>query len=121
VRFPRYVVAGGINSAATYVLYLLLLRFTPYLWAYSLSYVAGIGIGYLLNAYWVFGHAPTARTALAYPLVYVLGYAAGATGVALGVEVLRLPAALAPFLGVAMSVPITYLAASRVFTKKEQK
>jgi putative flippase GtrA len=121
VRFPRYVVAGGINSAATYVLFLLLLAVMPYIWAYSLSYVAGIGLGYLLNAYWVFGSKPTARTALAYPLVYVFGYAAGAAGVALGVEVLRLPKALAPFVGLALSVPVTYLAARRVFMRKEQQ
>lgn len=121
MRFPRYLVAGALNSAVTYILYLLLLRLLSYLWAYSIAYVAGIGIGYVLNAYWVFRQKPTPRTAIAYPFVYVLGYAAGAAGVTLAVEILRLPKAVAPFVGLAMSVPLTYLAAGRVFHSKESK
>ena len=40
----RFLVSGAANTLASYALYLLLLRFISYLWAYSLAYAAGIAL-----------------------------------------------------------------------------
>ena len=74
MAFPRFLIAGAVNTGLTYVLYLGLLLLIPYVWAYSVTYAVGIGTGYLLNARWVFKRVPSLSSATAYPLTYVLNY-----------------------------------------------
>ena len=108
MSFPRFLIAGGVNTALTYFLYLGLLLLIPYSWAYSLTYIAGIGLGYLLNARWVFKRQPNLRTATSYPLTYIINYLVGMTLLWLLVELVNVPEEIAPLIVVAMSVPFVY-------------
>jgi putative flippase GtrA len=105
----RYVFAGGLNTAATYAVYLLLLPLIGYAIAYSASYVAGIFFAYFLSARFVFRRPLKWRHAVQYPLVYVLQYGLGITLTVALVEGAHVYAEFAPMLVIALSFPLTFL------------
>ena len=109
--FVRFLIAGGLNTALTYALYLLLLRFWDYLPAYSAAYVVGILLSYFLNASFVFRIRPTTSKLLKFPLVYLAQYATGAAILWICVEWFGVPRELGLVFSIAASVPITFLAA----------
>ena len=105
----RYLVAGSVNTAASYALYYLLLIALPYAAAYSLAFAGGVALSYWLNARFVF-HAPASwRSALRFPLVYVAQYAAGLATVALFVERWGTPPALAALVALLATVPLGFV------------
>lgn len=118
MAFPRYVIAGAINTGLTYLLYLMLLQFMSYPWAYSVTYAAGIVLGYTLNALWVFRTRPDLRTATLYPFAYFLNYLMGIALVFAFVELARIPAAVAPLLALAISVPAMYFLNRALFDRR---
>ncbi|SAI67137.1 GtrA-like protein [Bordetella ansorpii] len=117
MAFPRFVAAGAINTGATYLLYVALLWVIPYGWAYSVSFLAGILLGYLLNSRWVFREAPSLKTAAGYPLIYATNYVLGICLLWLLVDKLGAPAFLAPLVVIPVSVPIMYLLTRALFKK----
>lgn len=112
---PKYLIAGAINTGLTYLLYLMLVKVMPYIWAYSLTFAAGIVLAYLLNALWVFKSRLQWRSMLSYPLAYVINYTLGVLLLWLLVEQLKLPKEIAPLLIVMLSVPIMYLITKAIF------
>jgi putative flippase GtrA len=68
----KFLVAGGINTVVTYVVYVLLVRLG---WHYTLAlfteYTIGIIAGYNMNRHWTFaGHGSHVRSALKYCVTY---------------------------------------------------
>lgn len=68
----KFLVAGGINTVVTYVVYVLLVRLG---WHYTLAllteYTIGIIAGYHMNRHWTFaGHGRPVRSALRYCVTY---------------------------------------------------
>ena len=53
-RFIRFVFTGGVNTAVTYFIYLLLLQVLNYQVSYTIAFVSGIAIAFLLNKLFVF-------------------------------------------------------------------
>lgn len=117
MALSRFVVAGAVNTGVTYVLYLGLLQMMPYVAAYSVTYLAGIALGYALNAYVVFKVRPSVKSALMYPLVYFLNYLLGLSFLYAFVELLGAPIEIAPLFVVAASVPIMYVATQFIFKR----
>jgi putative flippase GtrA len=118
MTFPRFLIAGTVNTVLTYVLYLGLLLLVPYVWAYSLTYVAGICIGYLLNAHWVFKKASNLSSATAYPLTYALNYLLSVGLLWFLVELIHISKEIAPLLVVGISVPLMYVVTKSIFLEK---
>lgn len=118
VAFLRFLIAGGVNTMLTYGLYLGLLRWLPYVWAYSLTYVMGIAFGYLMNAKWVFQRPPSLRTATVYPLIYGIHYSVGLTLLWLLVELVKVPKEIAPLIVVTVSLPLMYVLTRTIFLRK---
>jgi putative flippase GtrA len=116
-RFARFIIAGGVNTGLTYALYLALLHVLPYLLAYVVTYAAGIVIGYLLNALWVFRRSPTMRTAATYPLVYLANLALGMALLACLVEILGVPREWAPLIVLAVTVPLMFVLTRGLFQR----
>src|SRR5438067_1881895 len=73
----RFVLVGGVNTGVTFVLFLALCWVMPAPAAYTVTYIAGIGLSYLLNSLFVFQTDISVRTALRFPLVYVVQYLYG--------------------------------------------
>lgn len=111
----RFLLAGAGNTLVSYALYALLLCFLRYPWAYSLSYVFGIGFSYCLQRYFVFQKSGGLLGPLWVMAIYLAQYLLGLILVAFWVQGLGLPPLLAPAFAIAVSLPFTYLANRRVF------
>jgi putative flippase GtrA len=108
-QFLRYLVAGAVNTLATYALLVALMRVLPYLVAYTTAYVAGIALGYALLSGYVFGVPVAWRSALRFPLAYAAQYALGALFLYLLVDRLAVSPDLAAIVTVVASAPVGFL------------
>lgn len=106
----RFLVAGGVNTAVGYGLYLLLNLAMDYRVAYSVSFALGIVLSFVLNSVYVFRQPLRWGKLLVYPTVYALQYGVALACVWLFVDILGQPEALAPLPAIAVSLPLTYLA-----------
>ena len=112
----RYLLAGGANTALTYLLYLALLRLLDYRWAYVLAFLAGVALSFVLLRHVVF-----ARPGKRFSWVYVTA----SHGVQLGLGLvvveawvawLRGPAWLAPLAAALVCVPVIFVLQRWIFT-----
>jgi putative flippase GtrA len=115
------VAAGAANSGLTYLLYLGLLKLVSYRWAYSLSYIAGIFLSFLINALFVFRVPLRWRRLLPYPSVYLVQYLLGLGIAHLWVERLRWDARLVPLAVLAVTVPVSFVLTRWVLEQKLER
>jgi putative flippase GtrA len=113
----RFLLVGATNTIISYVLYLLLLRFVPYLFAYSISYGIGIVISYVLNSSFVFRKPLSMTKFLQFPVVYAIQYGLGAALLWLLVGQAALAPELAMLAVVAATIPVTFVT-SRFILKR---
>jgi putative flippase GtrA len=113
--FLRFLIAGGVNTLGTYLLYLGLLLYVPYWLSYTVAFVSGIMLAYVFNRFFVFGAPRSEGKAMLLPLVYLAQYAAGMLIVYASVDALRLPATLAPLASIAITLPLTFAASRWLF------
>jgi len=119
--FFHFIFWGGINTVAAYLLYAALLRFLPYLVAYSITYVIIVSMSYFLNSKFVFKQELSLSKAAKYPLVYVTQYLLGMASLYLLVHVFQLNKLLAPALVVLITIPVTYFVSRRIVSGKREK
>jgi putative flippase GtrA len=117
IKFVRFLLTGGLNTALTYILYLALLSFLPYIWSYSISYVCGIFLAFMLSRFFVFKEHQGLKSALLFPFVYLAQYILGVFVVWLWVKQLSLPESLAPLAAIALTLPLTFALSRLVFVK----
>ena len=110
----RFLVVGAINTLVGYLLYLAALTVLPYTVAYTAAYALAILSSYALNTYFVFRARWDWRRLLAFPLVYLIQYAASLAFLSLLVERLSVSEKIAPLLVVVVIVPITFFASRYV-------
>ena len=106
--FLKFLASGAFNTLATYILYLALLPVLPYRWSYTISYVLGIALAYLLYRYLVFGSSGGRYGPLWVALIYLFQYLLGLGLVSLWVQVMEAPAGWAPAFAIAISMPLSY-------------
>ena len=111
MQFARFIISGAINTGITYGAYLLLLPVVGYLAAYSAAYLAGILLSYWLNSVFVFRQPMNWRGLARFPLVYVFQYALTAMLLWLLVDILGIGERIALLAAIAVTVPVTFLAA----------
>jgi putative flippase GtrA len=116
---PRFLVAGTLNTALTYIAYLLLLNVSPYRLAFTISFVLGVAISYVLNTRFVFRSASTRRSMLQFPLICVAQYLLGLVLVSLGVSWLGMPAWMAPLAALVLTIPFTYFLTRMLLTGRQ--
>lgn len=116
--FARFLISGGLNTALTYALYLLLLLVIPYQWAYTTVYLLGIALAFALNRTYVFKSHRGWFSLAMFPLIYALQYLLN-IGILWGlVAVLGVSHVLAPLLVILVTVPVTYLLSRSVFLQQ---
>jgi putative flippase GtrA len=113
----RFLLAGGANTLATYLLYLVLLTFLPYRISYGLAYVAGLFLAYVLNRVFVFNEHRGTRSIALLPLVYLAQYLLGAGIMHVWIELLGQSERIGPLVAVAATVPATYFLSKLAFVK----
>ena len=108
-EFLRFLIAGGVNTGLTQLLYMFLLLVLPYLSAYSVSYIAGIYLSYYLNSRYVFKQKMQPSKAIQYPIIYLVQYVVG-LGLLYGlVEWLNVHKVIAPLCVVVLTLPLVFL------------
>lgn len=122
IRFPsiRFIVGGGLNTALTYLLYILLLQFMSYKTSYSVTYIAGILFGYWINVTWVFLSKPGKISALIYPIAYIFQYVLGLILLSVLIETFSIDQRLAPLFVIMVTVPFMFIMTRAIFSKRGQ-
>ena len=116
-EFFRFLLVGISNTSVAYVVFLLLLPFMTYLYAYTLSYCVAVVNSYFMNVFFVFRKKVSLHSFLKFPLVYVAQYFLGASILWALVGQLGLPPAWAMAVVIIVTVPVTFLS-SRFVLKK---
>lgn len=116
-EFFRFLLVGVSNTLVGYVVFLLLLPFLPYLYAYTFSYCVAVLNSYFMSVLFVFKRKISLHSFLKFPFVYVSQYFLGASILWLLVGKLELAPAWAMIVVIIVTVPITFLA-SRFVLKK---
>lgn len=111
---PRFLVGGAFTTGASWLCYVALLRVFRYELAYSLSFVVGILISFVVNSWFVFGVPLRWRRLLPYPLAYLIQYAAGYAVVWVAVEKLGLPEWSGPLVALTVTIPVGFVLTRRV-------
>lgn len=109
-----FLIGGGLNTALTYGIYLLLNLFINYQTSYVVAYTSGILFSYLFNSQVVFKLKKTWKGLLIYPSVYLLQYLIGAALLHVLVESFGMPKEAAPLLIIVALLPVTYILSKAV-------
>ena len=113
----RYLLAGGVNTAFSYAVYLALLTVMAYQLAYLLAFLSGIAVSYLLMRYTVFRQAGR-RFSMGWVALSHLGQLGlGLLLVEAWVRGVGGPAAWAPLFAVAVCVPLMFLVQRWIFAR----
>lgn len=105
----RFLLAGGLNTGLTLVLYWLLLKVTSYSMAYTFSFAAGIVSSFALNTYFVFKVSWDWKKFLAFPSVHFVNYLAGLSALWVLIHKIGVDQRLAPVLAIVVTLPLNFL------------
>ena len=108
-EFLRFLLAGVLNTALTYAIYLLATLAVGYQLAYAVAFLAGVAISYRLSLRYVFRQAGSLKKIARYPLVYLVQYAVGAIVLELLVRHAGVSVPLAPLVVVVLTLPLTFM------------
>jgi putative flippase GtrA len=112
----RFLIAGGVNTATTLVLYWMLLPVTGYVVAYSGTIAAGIALSYLLSSRFVFRAVVSPLRAGLFPLVYGVQFLSGLLVLWIWVDVWGLPPNYGIIATIGVTIPITFVLSRLVLT-----
>lgn len=114
----RFLMSGGFNTALTYGMYLIFLTFLPYQLSYTLSYIAGIVLAYVLNRFFVFKSHQGIKSAVLMPLIYLAQYLLSLIVLWVWIDQLRLDSRLGPLTAIVFTLPLTFLLSKFAFKKR---
>ena len=107
-EFFKFIFFGGVNTALSYAIYVILIFFLVYPVAYTLAYILGIFISYYLNSRFVFKREFSLVKAFQYPLVYLVQYLLGVSLLSVLIEIFSLNKFIAPALVIVFTIPVTF-------------
>jgi len=117
-EFLKFLISGGINTLATYLMYLFLLLFYNYSLSYSVSYIAGIFLSYYLNSVFVFKEKISFCKFLKFPIVYLVQYLVNMLLLYVLVEYAQFHVQIVPLVAMIITVPITFLLSKTIIKSK---
>nr|WP_148251656.1 flippase GtxA [Staphylococcus aureus] len=107
----KFIIVGGINTLNYYVVYLLLLKLLHI--EYMISHINGVlvavVISYYLNCYLVYRVKHTWRKVISFPITQIVNVSLQTVLLYVFVSWLNLPAEIAPFAGLIITIPITFI------------
>ena len=113
----RFLIAGGCNTLAGYLLYLTLLSFSNYYIAYTLSFLASILIAFVINSCFVFKARILWRRLVQYPVLYFLQYFVGLILLFILITWLGVNEKVAPLINAALLTPLSFIANKWFFSR----
>ena len=114
-QFLRFLIVGGVNTLASYAVYLAFLYFLNPYWSYIASYISGIFLSYILHLKFTFRSAHRMVKIASYPLVYVVQFALGISILHLALKA-GIAEEIAPLFAVVISIPVTFFMSRRIMS-----
>ncbi|EOA8995425.1 flippase GtxA [Staphylococcus aureus] len=107
----KFIIVGGINTLNYYVVYLLLLKLLhiEYMISHITGFLVAFVISYYLNCYFVYRVKPTWRKFISFPITQIVNVSLQTVLFYVFVSWLNLPAEIAPFAGLIITIPITFI------------
>ncbi|HEA3048196.1 TPA: flippase GtxA [Staphylococcus aureus] len=107
----KFIIVGGINTLNYYVVYLLLLKLLhiEYMISHITGFLVAFVISYYLNCYFVYRVKPTWRKFISFPITQIVNVSLQTVLLYAFVSWLNLPAEIAPFAGLVITIPITFV------------
>ncbi|HCZ9752316.1 GtrA family protein [Staphylococcus aureus] len=107
----KFIIVGGINTLNYYVVYLLLLKLLhiEYMISHITGFIVAFVISYYLNCYFVYRVEPTWRKFISFPITQIVNVSLQTVLLYVFVSWLNLPAEIAPFAGLIITIPITFV------------
>lgn len=105
----RFIAVGILNTAVTYLLYILLQTVLFYQIAYAIAYCLGILSSYLFNTLVVFRVPLSWSRGIIYPLIYFVQYVISAVFLSGIVELLDVSEKVGPLVVIVLMTPITFI------------
>lgn len=107
----KFIIVGGINTLNYYVVYLLLLKLLhiEYMISHITGFLVAFVISYYLNCYFVYRVKPTWRKFISFPITQIVSVSLQTVLLYVFVSWLNLPAEIAPFAGLIITIPITFI------------
>ncbi|HCW7234929.1 TPA: flippase GtxA [Staphylococcus aureus] len=107
----KFIIVGGINTLNYYVVYLLLLKLLhiEYMISHITGFLVTFMISYYLNCYFVYRVKPTWRKFISFPITQIVNVSLQTVLLYVFVSWLNLPAEIAPFAGLVITIPITFV------------
>lgn len=107
----KFIIVGGINTLNYYVVYLLLLKLLhiEYIISHITGFIVAFVISYYLNCYFVYRVKPTWRKFISFPITQLVNVSLQTVLLYVFVSWLNLPAEIAPFAGLVITIPITFI------------
>jgi putative flippase GtrA len=114
-RFVRFLFSGGLNTLVTYVVYLELLNVWSYRPSYTVAYLLGIVLAFVMNRLFVFRSHRGMRSVYLFPLVYVVQYLVSLAVLWVWIDQWGLDSRLGPLIAIVFTIPITYVLSLFIF------
>lgn len=107
----KFIIVGGINTLKYYIVYLLLLKLLhiEYMISHITGFIIAFVISYYLNCYFVYRVKPTWRKFISFPITQLVNVSLQTVLLYVFVSWLNLPAEIAPFAGLIITIPITFV------------
>lgn len=107
----KFIIVGGINTLNYYVVYLLLLKLLhiEYMISHITGFIVAFVISYYLNCYFVYRVKPTWIKFISFPITQIVNISLQTVLLYVFVSWLNLPAEIAPFAGLIITIPITFI------------
>ena len=107
----KFVIVGGINTLAYYLVYLILLKLLHihYMVSHIIGFIVSFIISYYLNCYFVYRVKPTLKKFLSFPLTQVVNMGMQSLFLYIFVRWFNFPSEIAPFVGLIVTIPITFI------------
>lgn len=107
----KFIIVGGINTLNYYVVYLLLLKLLhiEYMISHITGFIVAFVISYYLNCYFVYRVKPTWRKFISFPITQLVNVSLQTVLLYVFVSWLNLPTEIAPFAGLVITIPITFI------------
>ncbi len=107
----KFIIVGGINTLNYYVVYLLLLKLLhiEYMISHITGFIVAFVISYYLNCYFVYRVKPTWRKFISFPITQIVNVSLQTVLLYVFVSWLNLSAEIAPFAGLIITIPITFI------------
>ena len=104
----KFIIVGGINTLNYYVVYLLLLKLLHI--EYMISHITGFIVAFVISYYYfVYRVKPTWRKFISFPITQIVNVSLQTVLLYVFVSWLNLPAEIAPFAGLIITIPITFI------------